>query len=236
MVTVHDIQNACKENNLGTLLSMFSELCKTSKNYNDFFEIMKYASCQYPDNLTCRDLVYRLFASRFKKDENAMQFLHNKLVSTSDTNFIADLIQTLGLMRYRGIIEISKTYITTGEETVRYKCIISLGWSVDVEVNECISLLSERLQQEELDYLRGYAATALRQFYFTHQDCRDAIAQLLYGALKVEKSELTSSMIIASLQTILKSNFGVKERTTQNRYEGNITRAKEKVRLFFQNR
>lgn len=236
MVTVHDIQNACKENNLGTLLSMFSELCKTSKNYNDFFEIMKYASCQYPDNLTCRDLVYRLFASRFKKDENAMQFLHNKLVSTSDTNFIADLIQTLGLMRYRGIIEIAKIYITTGEETVRYKCIISLGWSVDVEVNECISLLSERLQQEELDYLRGYAATALRQFYFTHQDCRDAIAQLLYGALKVEKSELTSSMIIASLQTILKSNFGVKERTTQNRYEGNITRAKEKVRLFFQNR
>ncbi|SMB87956.1 hypothetical protein SAMN05660772_02782 [Pasteurella testudinis DSM 23072] len=186
-------------------------------------------------NTILHERICRAFA---KRSEKAGSFLLEKALDKNTNNAsIADIIQILGLMKFHKLISYIPYFLSYSDETIRYKCIIVLGWlGGKKEVSILNNILSP--QSQEVDYIRGYSATAMRQIWFNHLELKEYILSLLFENLKNESSQLVNAMIIITIQDILDKKLGLKENDL-GEISGDISKSKTKSLLtldsFFHN-
>lgn len=172
------------------------------------------------------DLLCKSFT---KRNIEAAEYLYNKLFTLEvEYNLIADIIQILGEMKFYNLLTGLSYFIAHNSEVVRYKSIIVMGWLGNK--NEVITL-SDIMSSDELEHLRGFCGTAIRQIWFRHQELKDFIIDILLDKLKNEKSELVTALIILVLQDIYNQNFGLKE-NYKGEIRGNIKIARNKLSTF----
>lgn len=174
----------------------------------------------------------RLCRGFAKRTEKAANFLLKKITSHQIENILlADIIQILGLMKFHKFLPFIPKLLENKDEIVRYKCIIVLGWLG--EKNE-IDLLLNILKSNDISYIRGFSATAMRQIWFNHPEYKEYIVKILTSQISLEKDELVLAMIIITLQDIMNYNFGLKE-SEIGEISGNLELAKENIKKHITN-
>lgn len=173
------------------------------------------------------DLLHERLCRAFtKRTVSAGFFLLEKALDKNiDNSLLADIIQILGMMEFPEIIKHIPNFLLNNDEVVRYKCIIVLGW---LGQEKEISILYQILNSDELEYLRGFSATAMRQIWYNHPDLKNQIINYLYKRLLIEKSEMVNAMILISLQDILEKKIGLRE-NIHGEIDGDINKSKAKV-------
>ena len=225
-VALEAIRTAVDNDDLSSFLAYNDVLCE-SEDWPAILEILRYTTSRQAERHVFAEIAFRGFARRFEKREDAEDVLYRALEESTDEALICNLIQTLGVMRSKRIFDVVKRFMSSESDDIRFKCIISLGWS---ESADAIAILQERLCHDPMAWLRGMTSTAMRQLFYSNPELKDSLVPILYEALISEKDELAASMIIGSLQTIMKMNFGIRERTSANTYSGNLARARLKVK------
>ncbi|MDG6895830.1 HEAT repeat domain-containing protein [Volucribacter amazonae] len=224
-------------------ITLFNELEKSDsfKQHNEFAQhLLTYdhieayklhlyfiENCQ---NADFHDLLCRTFT---KRHHNATSYLLNYLSSNNNINknLLADIIQILGIMREHRILPYLTQWIKHNDELIRCKAIIVLGW---LGYKNELKYLSDIMSSNEIDYLRGYCASAMRQIFFNHSNLKQDIINILVEKLEYENTEIVKALIILALQDICNRKFGLKE-NYQGEISGNIDKAKQKFLEFIEN-
>ncbi|OBX05117.1 hypothetical protein QV06_03830 [Gallibacterium genomosp. 3] len=218
------------------LIKRFDEIKNTNsfKEHNKFInELLENENNEYYNihyQFICdnsNDLLHERLCRAFtKRTVSACFFLLEKALDKNIKNsLLADIIQILGLMEFFQVIEYIPNFLLNNDELVRYKCIIVLGW---LGKEKEISILSQILNSDEIEYLRGVSATAMRQIWYNYPDLKNKIIDCLYPRLLIEKSEMVNAMILISLQDILGKNIGVSE-NLHGEISGDINKSKIKL-------
>lgn len=174
-------------------------------------------------------LYERLCRGFAKRTEKAANFLLEKLISHEiGTSLLADIIQILGLVKFHKFLPFIPKLLENNDEIVHYKCIIVLGWLGDK--NE-IDLLLNILKSNDIAYIRGFSATAIRQIWFNHPEHKEYIIKNLSNQIDFEKDEFVLAMIIITLQDIMNYRFGLKE-CENGEISGNLELAKENIKKY----
>lgn len=174
----------------------------------------------------------RLCRGFAKRSEKAANFLLKKITTQKiEDILLADIIQILGLMKFHKILPYIPKLIENKDEIVRYKCIIVLGWLG--EKNE-IDLLLDVLTSNDVSYIRGFSATAMRQIWFNHPEYKEYIIKILFKQINLEKNELVLAMMIITLQDVINYNFGLNE-SENGEISGNLEMAKENIKKYNKN-
>lgn len=174
-------------------------------------------------------LYERLCRGFAKRTEKVANFLLEKLISHEiGTSLLADIIQILGLMKVYKFLPFIPKLLEDKDETVRYKCVMVLGWLGDK--NE-IDILLNILKSNDIAYIRGFSATAIRQIWFNHPEHKEYIIKNLSNQINFEKDEFVLAMIIITLQDIMNYRFGLKE-CENGEISGNLELAKENIKKY----
>lgn len=224
---------------MDTLNILFDKIKSSDsfKTHNDFLKILleKDNDQAYQLHLDFIEksentiLHERLCQAYSRRSKNAGEFLLNRILKEkSSSNLLATFIHILGLMKYNKIIPYLPKLLINKNETIRYKCIIVLGWLGGE--NEISLLYNTLSSHQELDYLRGFAAASLLQIWYNHPTLKNQILHALYNQLSNESSELVNAMIIISLQNILNKKFGLKD-NYNGEITGNIDKSKRRAIL-----
>lgn len=169
--------------------------------------------------------VFSFFSLRNNKEKTG-EFLFKKYKSgIEDLALKADVIQILGHLRNKHAKEAALDNIKINKGDLRYRSIIVLGW---VGNQEDIEILNERLLNDKDEQLRCYAATAMRQIWFSHPNTKEKILKCLKQAISLEKNEKALEGIIITTQELLKKKLGLKE-SKYGDVSGDIIVAKAKT-------
>lgn len=189
---------------------------KNNEVYNLHFQLIENTS-----NEIFHDRLCRAFA---KRDKGAAQFLLGKaLYENINDKSLADIIQILGLMKFYEIVPYIPRFLLSGNETVRCKCIIVLGWLGNEDELE---ILFSIIKSNEIDYLKGFSITAMRQIWYNHTNLKNRILHILNKVINSNESELVNAMTIICLQDILGVDLKVKEKYS-GEIVGDIKKAKK---------
>lgn len=147
-------------------------------------EILTYhlSLLRFQDNFLFHNVMCSSFS---KRGEQGADFLFKKLLDEkTSTNIKADIIHILGVMKYEKILSILPKTINDKNEIIRYKTIIVLGW---LGSRNEIDILANVLNSGDIDYLRGFSATAMRQIWFRHENLSKVILNIFLDILPKEK-------------------------------------------------
>lgn len=169
---------------------------------------------------------YRIRGCFDKHGEAGEKFLLDKIDTEQDPDLRAEALFLLGTMKCEKTKPVALSFLKHKNRRDRYYGIIVIGW---IGNKDDLAILDERLQNEPDDELRGYAATAMRQIWYSKKATDKDILPYLYQALKTEISELTLSMIIVVIQDLLQRKFGLQEIMEEDTIRGDVQKAKEKI-------
>ena len=233
-MTVQDLKNKFyyyKENDV--LLDHIFELKKDLLS-SDSIELLEFHYTIMKDNSikpSIRNMIMQFFYSDIenKRDKkNVSEFLFEKYNNEHDINLKSDILRILGHLRSPIAKLIAVKELNSVSEQIRYNSIIVIGWT---GVNEDIPLLNERLLNDPIGKLRGYAATSMRQIWFNFPDTKDIITDYIYNSALTENDSDALVGMIITIQDLYKKKFGIKE----SRYgdvSGDVISAKEKMMIF----
>jgi len=105
-------------------------------------------------------LLYQTVRAEFYKRSNAEKFVLEKLITESDPDMQANILQILGHLRSQHALNLSCDFLKHDNVRHREVALFVLGW---VGGKEDITLLREHMLHEENPHLRITAASAHRQ-------------------------------------------------------------------------
>nr|WP_232816374.1 HEAT repeat domain-containing protein [Chryseobacterium capnotolerans] len=117
-------------------------------------------------------------------------------------------------------------YLKDNDEDVRYKAIVAIGWLGD---SSTINVLENNFDIEKENLLRGFTITAMRQIYFRNPDTKESILSFILSKIKIESDEEVLAIMIAVIQDLTKTKFGLKEDPNTGEISGDIVKSKEKI-------
>lgn len=180
-----------------------------------------------------RNMIMQFFYSDIENKRNkriVSEFLFEKYNKEHDINLKLNILRVLGHLRSPIAKSIAIKELNNVNEQVRYNSIIVIGWT---GVSEDLTLLNERLLNDPIGKLRGYAATSMRQIWFNFPDTNDMITDYIYkSALSEEDNDALIGMII-TIQDLHKKKFGIKE-SKYGDISGDVMKAKEKMMMFLE--
>lgn len=94
-----------------------------------------------------------------------------------------------------------------------------------------IDILLNILKSNDIAYIRGFSATAIRQIWFNHPEHKEYIIKNLSNQIDFEKDEFVLAMIIITLQDVMNYRFGLKE-CENGEISGNLELAKENIKKY----
>lgn len=178
-------------------------------------------------------LYNRIRISFSKRPKDVIEpYLIEKIQTEKNDLLIADAIQLLGNINSSKILSYVLLHIKSKNQDIRYRCIIVIGWIGDK--NE-LPILSERMENDSEDLLRGYAATAMRQIWFRKKCESKDILPYLFNAIPKEESITTLGLMIIVIQDLLKAKFGLQEKINDAIITGDVLKAKTKVLEYIKN-
>lgn len=167
------------------------------------------------------------FGKRQSKDI-VSSFLKSKFEQEEDTITQGDVIQILGNIKSKYAELLALDNIHSNNQDIRYRCIIVLGW---VGKSQTLSILDERMLNDDIGQLRGYAATAMRQIWYNHPKTKEKITELIKNAISNEIDNEALIGMIITIQDMYRKKFGLKE-SVYGDISGNVQEAKDKTLKF----
>lgn len=69
----------------------------------------------------------------------------------------------------------------------------------------------------------------MRQIYFCNPDTKESILSFILSKIKIESDEEVLAIMIAVIQDLTKTKFGLKEDPNTGEISGDIVKSKEKI-------
>lgn len=164
------------------------------------------------------------FGKRSDK-EMVSAFLISKYKQEIDLITRGDIIQILGNLKSKDVEQIINNEIHSPDTDIRYRCIIVLGW---IGQSATLSILNERMLNDAIGQLRGYAATAMRQIWYNHPKTREKITEHIRKAIGNEIDNDALTGMIITIQDMYNKKLGLKE-SVYGDVSGDVLKAKEKT-------
>lgn len=217
-------------------LSVYNKALETDsfKVHNDFLNILladhsvtgmerHFAYFNECDNSDLKRILGNGF---LKRGDEGLSFLLKKLNSETDNLIRSNIIHIIGLTHDRKYLPSIIPFLKNEDQEVRYKAIVVCGWLGDTET---INILKVHYQSEQVDILRGFTISAMRQIFFRHKETKDEIVKFIYTKLPKEIDEEVIAIMIVVLQDLTKIKYGLKEDPYSGEVSGNILKAKCKI-------
>ena len=177
------------------------------------------------ENVRLYQLIRAAFIERGKPGE---EFLVKRAHEEKDPGLRADILHLLGRMRNPLGLELARDAISSNDPEMRHRGCYVLGW-MGTETD--IDLLQARLSEDLDPYVRGTAATALRQVWFRLPATKPRLLKALRQALELEENDEVVTLIVVSAQTITEKRFGLRENIEERTITGDVNAAKKKCLL-----
>lgn len=161
-----------------------------------------------------------------KRGESGLEFLVQKLKVEKDSLKKSNIIHLIGLSYNKKYLPYIIPYLKDTDEDVRYKAIVAIGWLGD---SSTINVLENNFDIEKENLLRGFTITAMRQIYFRNPDTKESILSFILNKIKIESDEEVLAIMIAVIQDLTKTKFGLKEDPNTGEISGDIVKSKEKI-------
>ena len=167
-------------------------------------------------------------ASFIKRGRDGVIFLYNKTQQEKSQNLKSEAFFLLGIMKCYEIKEdVYELLNSTHDLYVKYKCIVVLGW-LGNNIKD-VNLLGEIVKNSsQVDELRSYAVSALRQIWFKNKKFEGEILNIYKEVLVRDNDYVLDTTIIACMQDILRKKWGIIE-SRYGEISGNVAEAKIKA-------
>ncbi|MEM9461143.1 MAG: HEAT repeat domain-containing protein [Myxococcota bacterium] len=172
-------------------------------------------------------LFCRIRAAFEKHGPPAEAFLIERFTQEEDPELRGDALQILGHMRSKRVRALAKEAITADAETLRDRAVIVLGWVGTVR--DMTTVLRDRLLHDPCACVRGNAATAFRQVWYSKPRAKEPAIEILGEALPGEEDEEVICSIVVALQDIMKRRFGIREPRDEPDFVGDPAAAKKRA-------
>jgi len=187
-------------------------------------DVIRYHYALLSDRENAR--LYQLVRAAFiERGEPGEAFLVRRAAEETDQALRADILHLLGRLRNPLGLKLARDAINSDDREMRHRACYVLGWMGD---DEDIDLLRDRLLKDLDPYVRGTAATALRQVWFRLPAAKPRLLKALREALEGEENSEALKLIILSVQTIMEKRFGLRENIEERTITGDVDAAKKK--------
>lgn len=212
-----------------------SSFCEelTKHNEEEYLEYHYFLINQEED---INDKLYQILCRGLtKRGEEGEQFLLKKIKQEKDPLIKARVLQTLGSYKYqhgkhtKETAALARQWLNDEADILRDRAIIVLGWVGD---GSDISLIEQRLEQEENNIIRQWAATALMQLYFNCNQVKkekNRLLQILKAALEKEEDASALNGVLVAIQEITDQKLGISGTSHKIPSKSKLNSAKKKA-------